>query len=172
MNLKPKTPYSAKPKIAREWLDCLRGPEGINGILARTEDLAKLKACLQHCLKTLELAHFGSKVEPVWVSGKPTELLLMVPNAAIAARLQQSLPSLINELAKNGLNCTAIKVSLKPALPQSEWVVQPRAPAKEKPKGLNPVARSAWLDLLSKLEPDSELSKAVKHLLQSKTSSP
>ena len=171
MNPKPKTPYSAKPKIAREWLDCLRGSEGINGILARTEDLSKLKACLQHCLKTLGLAHFGAKVEPVWVSGKPTELLLMVPNATIAARLQQSLPSLINELGKNGLNCTAIKVSLKPALPQSEWAVQPRAPAREKPKGLNPVARSAWLDLLSKLEPDSELSKAVKHLLQSKTGS-
>jgi hypothetical protein len=149
----------------------LRGPEGINGILARTEDLAKLKVCLQHCLKTLELAHFGSKVEPVWVSGKPTELLLMVPNATIAARLQQSLPSLINELGKSGLNCTAIKVSLKPALPQSEWAVQPRSPAKEKPKGLNPVARSAWLDLLSKLEPESELSKAVQHLLQSKTGS-
>jgi hypothetical protein len=171
MNPKPKTPYSAKPKIVREWLDCLRGPEGINGILARTEDLAKLKVCLQHCLKTLELAHFGSKVEPVWVSGKPTELLLMVPNATIAARLQQSLPSLINELGKSGLNCTAIKVSLKPALPQSEWAVQPRSPAKEKPKGLNPVARSAWLDLLSKLEPESELSKAVQHLLQSKTGS-
>ena len=172
MNPKPKTPYSAKPKIARDWLDCLRGPEGINGILARTEDLAKLKACLQLCLKTLELAHFGSKVEPVWVSSKPTELLLMVPNATIAARLQQSLPSLINELCKNGLNCTAIKVSLKPALPQSEWVVQPRAPAREKPKGLNPVARSAWLDLLSKLEPESDLSKAVQHLLKSKTGSP
>jgi hypothetical protein len=172
MNLKPKTPYSAKPKIAREWLDCLRGPEGINGILARTEDLAKLKASLQHCLKTLELAHFGSKVEPVWVFGKPTELLLMVPNATIAARLQQSLPSLINELGKSGLNCTAIKVSLKPALPQSEWAVQPRAPAREKPKGLNPVARAAWVDLLSKLEPESELRKAVQHLLQSKTGSP
>ena len=172
MNPKPKTPYSAKPKIAREWIDCLRGPEGISGILARTEDLAKLKACLQHCLKTLELGHFGSKVEPVWASGKPTELLLMVPNATIAARLQQSLPSLINELGKNGLNCTAIKVSLKPALPQSEWVVQPRAPAREKPKGLNPIARSAWLDLLSKLEPESDLSKAVQHLLQSKTGSP
>jgi hypothetical protein len=171
MNPKPKTPYSAKPKIAREWLDCLRGPEGINGILARTEDLAKLKACLQHCLKTLELAHFDSKVEPVWVSGKPTELLLMVPNATIAARLQQSLPSLINELGKNGLNCTTIKVSLKPALPQSEWTVQPRAPAREKPRGLNPAARSAWLDLLNKLEPESELSKAVEHLLQSKTGS-
>jgi hypothetical protein len=172
MNLKPKTPYSAKPKIAREWLDCLRGPKGINGILARTEDLAKLKASLQHCLKTLELAHFGSKIEPVWVSGKPTELLLMVPNATIAARLQQSLPSLINELGKSGLNCTAIKVSLKPALPQSEWAVQPRASAREKPKGLNPVARAAWLDLLSKLEPESELRKAVQHLLQSKTGSP
>ena len=172
MNPKPKTPYSAKPKIAREWLDCLRGPEGINGILARTEDLAKLKACLQHCLKTLELAHFGSKVEPVWVSGKQAELLLMVPNPTIAARLQQSLPSLINELAKNGQNCSAIKVSLKPALPQSEWIVQPRAPAREKPKGLNSVARSAWLDLLSKLEPESDLSKAVQHLLQSRTGSP
>ena len=171
MNPKPKTPYSVKPKIAREWLDCLRGPEGINGILARTEDLAKLKACLQHSLKNLELGHFGPKVEPVWVSGKQAELLLMVPNATIAARLQQSLPSLINELAKNGQNCSTIKVSLKPALPQSEWIVQPRAPGREKPKGLNPVARSAWLDLLSKLEPESELSKAVKHLLQSKTGS-
>ena len=172
MNPKPKTPYSAKPKIAREWIDCLRGPEGINGILARTEDLAKLKACLQHCLKTLELGHFGSKVEPVWASSKPTELLLMVPNATIAARLQQSLPSLINELANNGQNCSAIKVSLKPALPQSEWAIKPRPPAREKPKGLNPVARSAWLDLLSKLEPESDLSKAVQHLLQSKTGSP
>ena len=171
MNPKPKTPYSAKPKIARAWLDCLRGPEAINGVLARTEDLAKLKASLQRCLKTLELGHFGSKVEPIWVSGKPTELLLMVPNATIAARLQQSLPSLINELAKNGQNCSAIKVSLKPSLPQSEWLVQPRAPSREKPKGLNPVARSAWLDLLSKLEPESELSKAVRHLLQSKTGS-
>ena len=172
MNPKPKTPYFAKPKIARAWLDCLRGPEGINGVLARTEDLAKLKASLRRCLKTLELGHFGSKVEPVWASGKPTELLLMVPNATIAARLQQSLPSLINELGKNGLNCTAIKVSLKPALPQSEWAIQPRAPASEKPKGLHPVARSAWLDLLSKLEPESDLSKAVQHLLQSKTGSP
>jgi len=171
MNPKPKTPYSAKRKIAREWLDCLRGQEGINSILARTEDLAKLKACLQYCLKTLELGHFGSKVEPVWASGKPTELLLMVPNATIAARLQQSLPSLINELANNGQNCTAIKVSLKPALPLSEWAVQPRAPAREKPKGLNPVARSAWLNLLSKLEPESELSKAVQRLLQSKIGS-
>jgi len=172
MNPKPKTPYSAKPKIAREWIDCLRGPEGIHGILARIEDLAKLKTCLQHCLKTLELGHFGSKVEPVWASGKHAELLLMVPNATIAARLQQSLPSLINELAKNGLNCSAIKVSLKPALPQSEWVIQPRAPAREKPKGLNPIARSAWLDLLNRLEPESDLSKAVQHLLQSKTGSP
>lgn len=171
MNPKPKTPYSAKPKLAREWLDCLRGPEGINGILARTEDLAQLKACLQQCLKTLELGHFGSKVEPVWVSGNPTALLLMVPNATIAARLQQSLPSLINELTKNGQNCSAIKVSLKPALPQLEWVVQPRAPARSKPSGFNTAARSAWVDLLSKLEPESELSKAVERLLQSKTGS-
>jgi hypothetical protein len=171
MNVKPKSPYSAMPNPAREWLDCLRGPEGVNSILARTQDLVLLKACLQKCLKTLELGHFGSKIEPVWASNKPTELLLMVPNATIAARLQQSLPSLINELGKNGLNCSAIKVSLKPALPQSEWAVQPRAPAREKPKGLNPIARSAWLDLLSKLEPESELSKAVEHLLQSKISS-
>lgn len=172
MNLKPKSPYSAKPNNAREWLDCLRGPEGINGILARTEDLVLLKASLQKCLKSIELGHFGSKIEPVWASNKPTELLLMVPNATIAARLQQSLPSLINELNKNGLNCSAIKVSLKPALPHSEWAIQPRAQAREKPVGLNHAARSAWLNLLGKLEADSELRKAVEQLLKSKTGSP
>lgn len=171
MNLKPKNPYPAKPNPAREWLDCLRGPEGINGILARTEDLVLLKTCLQNCLKSLELGHFGSKIEPVWASNKPTELLLMVPNATIAARLQQSLPSLINELRKSGLNCSAIKVSLKPALPRSEWVIQPRAQAREKPLGLNAAARSAWLDLLSKLEADSELRKAVEQLLKAKSGS-
>lgn len=172
MNLKPKSPYSAKPNPAREWLDCLRGPEGINGILARTEDLVLLKASLQKCLKSIELGHFGSKIEPVWASNKPTELLLMVPNATIAARLQQSLPSLINELNKNGFNCSVIKVSLKPALPRSEWAIQPRAQAREKPVGLNAAARSAWLNLLGKLEADSELRKAVEQLLKSKTGSP
>ena len=172
MNVKPKSPYSAKPNPAREWLDCLRGPEGINGILARTEDLVLLKACLQKCLNSIELGHFSSKIEPVWASNKPTELLLMVPNATIAARLQQSLPSLINELSKDGVKCSAIKVSLKPALPHSEWAIQPRAQVREKPSGLNAAARSAWLDLLSKLEADSELSKAVEQLLKSKPGSP
>ena len=168
MNSKPKSPYSAKPTGAQEWLDCLRGPDGIHGILARSEDLALLKARLLKSLKTLELGHFGSKVEPVWTSGGTKVLLLMVPNATIAARLQQSLPSLINELAKNGVDCLSIKVSLKPSLPNSEWVVQPRAKPREKPTGFNTVARSAWLDLMGKLEAGSELHKAVERLLQSK----
>lgn len=168
MNSKPKRSPFTKPNAARDWIDCLRGPGPMDGILARTEDLARLKASLQKSLKKLELAHFGGKVEPVWSSSGKGELLLMVPNASISARLQQSLPSIINELANNGVTCTSIKIRLKPALPNAEWTIKSQSQPKEKPSGLNTAAKAAWNDLLGKLDPDSDLRKAVERLLQAK----
>ena len=168
MNSKPKRPHSTKPNAARDWIDCLRTPGPMDGILARTEDLAKLKVSLHKSLKNLELAHIGTKIEPVWSSQCAGELLLMVPNASISARLQQSLPSIINELSNNGVVCSAIKVKLKPALPNAEWAIKPQAQPKERPKGLNTAARAAWNDLLEKLDPHSDLRKAVERLLQAK----
>jgi len=90
-----------------------------------------------------------------------------VGSASIASRLQQVLPSLINELDKKGYACSAIKVRLKPATPT--WEVKPRDGDKNsRPRGFNQVARSSWEGLLDKLAPDSDLRKAVERLLQSK----
>ncbi|WP_255539759.1 hypothetical protein [Polynucleobacter sp. MWH-Creno-3A4] len=175
MSLSPATPFFMNParkpsrnRTAHDWLDYLRESDGLGGILAKTEDLAKLKARLFIALETLDLGHLSSKIEAGWRSGGQDELFLLVSSASIGTRLQQILPSLINELAMNGLHCKVIKVKVKPSAPA--WEVKPRENTKNiAPKGLNPVAKKSWQDLLEKLEPDSDLHKAVERLLQNKS---
>lgn len=165
MNFAPKP---SRSKVAHEWLDYLRDSEGLGSILAKTEDLAKLKASLSLALTELELGHLASKIEAGWRANGQNELFLLVSSASIASRLQQVLPSLINELAKKGYACNAIKVRLKPA--PHAWEVKPRDSEKRSgPRGFNEVARASWTDLLDKLAPDSDLRKAVERLLQSKS---
>jgi hypothetical protein len=156
MNFAPKP---IRTKAAHEWLEYLRESEGLGGILAKTEDLAKLKIALKAALFELDLENLAPKIEAGWRSGG---------GASVATRLQQVLPSLINELAKKGVVCTSIKVRLKPA--PSTWEIKPREglQASQKPRGFNAVARASWESLLNKLAPDSDLHKAVERLLQSK----
>jgi hypothetical protein len=165
MNFAPKPP---RTKAAHEWLDYLRDSEGLGGILAKTEDLAKLKIALRGALSELDLENFAQKIEAGWRSGGQNELFLLVSGASIATRLQQVLPSLINELSKKGVICSTIKVRLKPAPPT--WEIKPRegGQVSQKPQGFNAVARASWESLLEKLAPDSDLRKAVERLLQSK----
>jgi hypothetical protein len=165
MNFAPKP---TRTKAAHEWLDYLRDSEGLGGILAKTEDLAKLRIALKAALCELNLDNLASKIEAGWRSGSQNELFLLVSGASIATRLKQVLPSLINELAKKEVICTAIKVRLKPASPA--WEIKPREGRQttEKAKGFNAVARASWESLIEKLAPDSELRKAVERLLQSK----
>jgi len=165
MNFAPKPSHK---QTAHEWLDYLRKSNGLGGILAKTEDLVRLKSTLRRALEKLGLEHLNPKIEAGWRSGSQDELFLLVSSASIASRLQQILPSLINELAKLGLKCSAIKVKIKPAF--ATWEVKPRANEnlREKPQGFNAVAKKSWEDLLEKLAPDSELRKTVERLLRHK----
>jgi hypothetical protein len=165
MNFAPKP---IRAKAAHKWLEYLRESEGLGGILAKTEDLAKLKIALKAALFELDLENLAPKIEAGWRSGAQNELFLLVNGASIATRLQQVLPSLINELAKKGVNCASIKVRLKPALPTWEIKHREGLQANQIPRGFNAVARASWESLLDKLAPDSELRKAVERLLQSK----
>ena len=163
--------FASKPvrtKVAHEWLEYLRDSKGLGGILAKTEDLAKLKIALKAALFELDLDNLVPKIEIGWRAGAQNELFLLVNGASIASRLQQVLPSLINELAKKGVICTSIKVRLKPATPT--WEITPRKgrDTSQKPVGFNDAARASWESLLEKLAPDSDLRKAVERLLQSK----
>jgi hypothetical protein len=165
MNFAPKP---VRTKAPHEWLEYLRDSKGLGGILAKTEDLAKLKTTLRKALSELNLDNLSPKIEAGWHSSGQNELFLLVNSASIATRLQQVIPSLIKELSKNGVACTSIKVRLRPKPPT--WEVKPREDRQfsQKPKGLNPVARASWESLLEKLAPDSELRKAVERLLQNK----
>ena len=165
MNFAPKP---SRKQTAHDLLEYLRESDGLGGIFAKTEDLVKLKTILGLALAKLELEHLNPKIEAGWRSGAQNELFLLVSSASIATRLQQVLPSLINELSKLGLICNAIKVRVKPSPPA--WEVKPRSgsPKREKPQGLNQIAKQSWEDLLSKLDPDSGLCKAVEKLLQNK----
>ena len=163
MNFDPKL---SRKHTAHDWTDFLRESDGLRGIFAKTEDLAKLKTVVNSALLKLELGHFSSKIEAGWRSGTQDELFLLVASATIATRLQQLLPSLINELTKSGLPCKAIKVKVKPAAPT--WEVKPRQEAREKPKGLNETAKKSWESLLEKLGPDSGLRSSIEKLLKNK----
>ena len=164
MNFAPKP---SRKRTAHDWMDYLRESDGLGGILAKTEDLANLKIILGSALTKLELGHLAQKIEAGWHSGSQNELFLLVTNASIATRLQQILPTLINELAKSGLACKAIKVRVKPAPP--DWEVKPRMEIeREKPKGLNEVAKKSWESLLEKLAPDSGLRSSIEKLLKNK----
>ncbi|OYY21225.1 MAG: hypothetical protein B7Y05_02170 [Polynucleobacter sp. 24-46-87] len=165
MNFAPKP---IRTKAAHEWLEYLRDSEGLGGILAKTEDLAKLKIALKAALFELDLDNLAPKIEAGWRSSGRNELFLLVNGASIATRLQQILPSLINELSKKGVICTSIKVRLKPVPPTWEVKPQEGRQAGQKPTGFNAVARASWESLLEKLAPDSDLRKAVERLLQSK----
>lgn len=165
MNFASKPPRN---KVAHEWLDYLRDSEGLGGILAKTEDLAKLKIKLKGALAELDLDNLTPKIEAGWHRGSQKELFLLVSSASIASRLQQVLPSLINELSKKGVVCDSIKVRLKPALPPWEVKSQQDQKLTAKPRGFNAVARTSWQSLVDKLAPDSELRKAVERLLQNK----
>jgi len=163
MNFAPKP---SRKHTTHDWMDYLRESDGLGGILAKTEDLAKLKAIINSALIKLELGHLSSKIEAGWRSGTQDELFLLVGSATIASRLQQILPSLINELAKSGLPCKTIKVRLQPA--PASWKVKPRLDTLEKPKGLNEVAKKSWESLLEKLGPDSGLRSSIEKLLKNK----
>ena len=163
MNFAPKP---SRKHTAHEWLDYLRESSGLGGILARTEDLVKLQSTLGLALKNIGLEHLNSKIDVSWRSGNQNELILLVHSASIASRLQQILPSLINELGKLGLMCSSIKVKTRPSA--ASWEVKPRIEEEihRQPKGLNATAKKSWEDLLKKLAPDSELRKTVERLLR------
>ena len=161
------TPKPSRKHTAHDWMAYLRESDGLGGILAKTEDLAKLKTMINLALTKFELGHLSSKIEAGWRSGSQDELFLLVNSASIATRLQQILPSLINELAKSGLSCKAIKVRVKPTPPA--WEVKPRLEAqRERPKGLNEAAKKSWESLLEKLGPDSGLRSSIEKLLKNK----
>ena len=175
LSLSPATPFfmnfARKPSrnhSAHDWMEYLRESNGLGGILAKTEDLAQLKAKLFIALESLDIGHLSPKIEAGWRSGAQEELFLLVSSASIGTRLQQVLPSLINELGKIGLHCKAIKVKVKPA--NQDWEVKPRQSSKNAaPKGLNAVAKKSWQELLEKLPPESDLRRAVERLLQNKS---
>ena len=160
----------SRTKAALEWLEYLKDSKGLGSILAKTEDLAKVKVTLRDALGVLDLGHLANKIESGWRSNSQGELFLLVSNASIASRLQQILPSLIKELAARGIECAAIKVRLKPAA--NLWEPKGGSETKKQlsPKGFNAVALASWRSLLSQLDPDSELSKDVQKLLQNKKS--
>jgi hypothetical protein len=160
---KPSRKHSAS-----EVSDFLRQSEGLGGILAKTQDLVKLKLIFQTVLEELDLAPLSPKIEIGWRSGNQKELFLLVSNASSASRLQQILPSLINILAKKGVYCNAIKIRSRPVAAAWELQAQPKQKSMTKPRGFNSVARASWQNLADQLTPESDLRRAVERLLHNK----
>ena len=166
--MKP-APKPISKKLAHDWMDYLRESKGLSNILVQTAELARIKTALNQILTELSLGYLAEKIEAGWSGSAQNELFLLVNNASIAARLQQTLPSIINGLKKNGVPCAVIKIRLKPA--PSPWQIASKTANRpqEKPKVLNSAAITSWQNLLGKLTPGSDLRKAVEKLLQGKS---
>lgn len=162
MNFDPK---NSTNKLAKDCLDWLRSQNGLSGVMARAEELAKLKSVLKLALSSLNLAHFSDRIEPTWRTSPQEELLLIVPNAALATRLEQVLPSLSIELARHHYRCQNIRVRLAPSQRESQGASLRVRPKPKPAEGLNAVARLAWLNLLNRLPPDSKLRHSIERLL-------
>ena len=69
--------FARKPSrnhSAHDWMEYLRESNGLGGILAKTEDLAQLKAKLLIALESLDIGHLSPKIEVGWRSGAQDEL--------------------------------------------------------------------------------------------------
>ena len=162
MNFDPK---NSTNKLTKDCLDWLRSQNGLSGVMARAEELGKVKNVLNLALTTLNLGHFSDRIEPTWRVSPQEELLLIVPNAALAARLEQILPSLSAELTRHSYRCPNIKVRLVPSQMKSQPGGLRPKPKRGPVEGLNAVARLAWVNLLKRLPPDSKLRHSIERLL-------
>ncbi|CAN1507672.1 hypothetical protein MCEZE4_00693 [Burkholderiaceae bacterium] len=165
MNPDPKNPTN---NLAKDCLAWLSGQNGPSGILARSAELLKVKNALNLALNTVNLGHFSDRIEPTWRTSPKEELLLMVPNATLAARLEQVLPSLTSELALHGYRGLQLKVRLVPSRLKPSGPNLALAQNRRPPQGLNAVAHVAWLNLLKRLPPDSKLRHTIARLLARK----
>ena len=138
------------PRIARPLTDLLSASDGAGSLLVAAEQLGRLERDV-HALLPAPLTA-SVKVAPP----RDGALVFLVANNALAARLRQQTPSLIEGLAKRGWLIRSIRIRVSIATPE------PLKPPKEARLSLQGLV--SFRDLRDSLEP-SPLRDALARLV-------
>ncbi|BEI34648.1 hypothetical protein PHIN6_01660 [Polynucleobacter sp. HIN6] len=152
-------------KLAQPWQDCLAHEQGFKPLLERAKKHDALTHAVQNAVYSLGFASIGQSLQVEWRPDRPSELVLVVPNATIGTRLQQIAPSIAKELGQYQwvIHQVRVKVKPKPLTVRSNRV-------NENPPEFTPAAQSAWEGLYHQLSPQSSLRQSIERLLRNRKS--
>jgi len=152
-------------KLAQPWQDCLALEQGFKPLLERAKKHDALTRAVQNAVSSLSFASISQSIEVQWRPDRPSELVLVVPNATIATRLQQITPSIVKELNHYQWVIHQVRVKVKP----KQLSVGPNG-GNEHPLELSQAAQTAWESLYQQLSPQSSLRQSIERLLKNRKS--
>jgi hypothetical protein len=152
-------------KLARPWQDCLAHEQGFKQLLERAKKHDALSHAVQNAVYSLGFTSISQSLLVEWRPERPSELVLVVPNATIGTRLQQIAPSIAKELGKHQWVIHQVRVKVKP----KQLAVRPNRKDAHPPE-FTQAAQSAWEGLYQQLSPQSSLRQAIERLLKNRKS--
>ena len=149
---------------AREALDCIEENSPLGQILQKAENSLHLQQALRLSLNKNGLEKAVDLVKIGAFSESTGELKIYTNHSAVAARLQQKLPSILLNLQEQGwaVQFLTIKQSPKELSIDSAKTTH----FTEKPPVFTETAQKSWATLLDQLDGDSPLKTAIKNLLR------
>ncbi len=152
-------------KLAQPWQDCLAHEQSFKPLLERAKKHDALTHAVQNAVYSLGFASISQSLLVEWGPDRPSELVLVVPNATIGTRLQQIAPSIAKELGQHQWVIHQVRVKVKP---KQSGVRANRVD--EHPPEFTQAAQSAWEGLYQKLSPQSSLRQSIERLLKNRKS--
>ena len=149
---------------AREALDCIEENSPLGLILQKAENSLHLQQALRLSLNKNGLEKAIDLVKIGGFSESTGELKIYTNHSAVAARLQQKLPSILLNLQEQGwaVQFLTIKQSPKELSIGSGKTTD----SSEKPPVFTETAQKSWATLLDQLDGESPLKSAIKNLLR------
>jgi hypothetical protein len=163
-------PQSLAPRrgsaSARPALDCIEKNSPLGTILQKAESNVNLQRAISLSLNKNGLEKVTPYIKVGGFSEESGELKLFTENSAVAARLQQKLPSILFGVQEQGWAVQTLLIKRTPG----GLNIDPPNEAKESfsPVIFTETAQKSWSNLLQKLEPNSPLKAAVEKLLKNK----
>jgi hypothetical protein len=149
---------------AREALDCIETNSPLGLILQKAENSLHLQQAFALSLNKNGLGRAVDLVKIGNFSEHNGELKIYTNNSAVAARLQQKLPSILLNLQDQGWAVQFLTIKQSPKQLSIDSVTNTHQP--EKPPVFTETAQKSWSSLLEQLDGESPLKAAIKNLLK------
>lgn len=136
----------------------------VGTLVEQVEKRRHLQACVYEGLEMLGLGNLADGIEPGAISAQG-DLKLQVSHSAVAAKLQQRMPSLMRFLQGSGWPIQSLSIKVSPTItPPGAFKPTPVAQVKT-PLTMSDSGKRAWLVMARSIDKDSKIFDAVQKLL-------